>query len=171
MAPKLTPAQAANSFRLDARQTRTRVASALQAVGVATVGLVRRGFNESTDPFGKPWAPLKYRQGKPLIDRGILMASFTYRVGGPTVRIGTVVPYASIHNTGGVTKFPERQRKPPQKPWVFTTHGGQTVFTYRIAAHSVTIPRRTMLAWSERWLKAVNEVALKVLTKALGSTK
>lgn len=35
---------------------------------------IRRSFDESKGPDGKPWKPLKYRVGKPLVLSGLLKA-------------------------------------------------------------------------------------------------
>jgi phage gpG-like protein len=74
-------------------------------------------FDHSGDYNGhKPWAPLKFRNGKPLLLRGTLRKSIGPQNDGKRpgrgensivetsngiVKIGTSLAYASIHNQGG----------------------------------------------------------------------
>jgi phage gpG-like protein len=157
------------SLRSDAARVRAAVPRALAAVGVYVVSKIRQGFNQSQDPWGRAWAALKYRKGKPLLDRGLLMASFTYQVAGGAVKVGSANPVAPAHNEGATIDVPEKRRPYPMKPWVFVGVGGQTVFTRRIRAHKKIIPRRTMLAWSPEWVKGANDVAAGVLARAAGA--
>jgi len=48
----------------------------------------------------KKWAPLKYRVGEPLRDRGILMNSISGQVMGDKGFVTTNVIYAAVHNYG-----------------------------------------------------------------------
>jgi phage gpG-like protein len=74
--------------------------AALNAVGLYLRGKVQRTFNDQRDPFGRPWKPLKHREGLALLDTGRLRASITHRVTGSVVEVGTNVPYAGFHNAG-----------------------------------------------------------------------
>lgn len=74
-------------------------------------------FDQSVDPNGNPWGPLKHPRTRgsgdpaPLRDTGVLMASMTatrsgtegaIRDRGPGwIRFGTSIPYAAIHQYGG----------------------------------------------------------------------
>lgn len=59
---------------------------------------VSTNFNES----GRPkWLGLKYRQGKPLIDKENLMESITSHYDNNVALVGTNVVYAAIHHFGG----------------------------------------------------------------------
>ena len=87
----------------------------LQACAVAVKADVRENFDQSHDPDGNPWPGLKFprvRGGtKPLMDRGILAASFSGSGQGHIedvqpfqLTVGTNLDYASIHQTGGTIK-------------------------------------------------------------------
>ena len=52
---------------------------AREAMAKEAVRLSKEGFAKSQNPYGKPWRPLKYRAGKPLVLTGAL-SGFTYRV-------------------------------------------------------------------------------------------
>lgn len=57
-------------------------------------------FRDSQDPYGNQWLPLKYRNGKPLLDTGRLRNSITYKISGNSVQAGTNVDYAAVHQNG-----------------------------------------------------------------------
>lgn len=74
-------------------------------------------FDQGVDPWGNPWAPVKFRVRdaggtlQPLRDRGILMASMTAdnadgairERGTDFLRYGTNLEYAAVHNYGNTT--------------------------------------------------------------------
>lgn len=49
------------------------------ALAAESLKLVDDGFDRSRDPYGKAWAPLKSRSGKPLLDTGRMRSAFTQR--------------------------------------------------------------------------------------------
>jgi len=68
---------------------------------------IRRSIIQNFRQGGRPnkWTSPKYRKGKPLIDKGILMNSINVRQDGSKIIAGTPVIYAAIHNFGGrITK-------------------------------------------------------------------
>lgn len=76
--------------------------NAVIAVAAEVRTLVAMGFRKSVAPDGSKWAPLKERDGKPLVDTANLQNSFTTSVDGGRGRIevGTSVAYADFHQTG-----------------------------------------------------------------------
>lgn len=68
-------------------------------VGGALITEVQLGFASSTDPYGKPWKPVK-RPGQPLLNHGILRNSYTYRTNGTQVQVGSNLVYAPVHQFG-----------------------------------------------------------------------
>lgn len=138
---------------------------------------IKDNFAGSHAPDGTPWLPLaRPRQGKrhrnstplPLRDTGLLMASVTAsgphhveRTDDHSMQVGTNLEYAAIQNFGGTVNHPERTRA---KPWVFTNGQGQTIFTRRIKAHSVTIPARPFLGWSPKLVEQTADI----LSEAIG---
>lgn len=73
---------------------------ALDAIADAWLARVDLEFVDSVDPYGRPWAPLKVREGQPLVDTGRLAASYDKRVEPLSLAIGTNVEYASTHQFG-----------------------------------------------------------------------
>lgn len=92
----------------------TRMSSPAFARGLATQlaeearDLVVRCLDSSTDPYGRPYAPLVSRRGKPLEKTGVMRNSITYRATSNGFQVLTGVLYATFHNAG--TKvIPRRQ--------------------------------------------------------------
>ena len=68
---------------------------------------VRRNFAEAHDPDGNPWAPLRWRIGRPLILTGLLMNSAYLAAQTVQLRNGTEImatlaqpPYWKFHEYG-----------------------------------------------------------------------
>jgi phage gpG-like protein len=132
---------------------------------------------EGHAPDGTPYPPLKRprKDGSnvPLRDKGLLLASITpasiaTEIGPMSFSAGTNLEYAAIHNFGGTISIPEKRRT---KPWVFPGPGGKMIFTRHIRAHTVTIPQRQFLGWSDQLLQdcadACAEYAAKLLSGRL----
>lgn len=83
----------------------------LDAIAAEALTQVQLGFRESRDPDGSTWAPLKSRIGQPLRKTGRLNRSFTSRVMGQTVRVGTNVGYSRYHQHG-TRNMPARRMLP-----------------------------------------------------------
>lgn len=74
----------------------------LSRVLAAAAGkLVNDGFLTSTDPYGNPWAPLRHRDGKPLLLTGRMRASVASIPMNDGFRIDTTASYAPFHQYGG----------------------------------------------------------------------
>lgn len=69
-------------------------------LGAEALKLVQMGFRNSVDPDGNAWAPLKHRNGKPLLDTGRLRSSFSAQSDWAGFTIGTNVSYAKFHQYG-----------------------------------------------------------------------
>ena len=113
----------------------------------------KQNFAGSHDPNGAPWLPLKHRQGRPLRDKGLLMAASTTGLVETMTRQTLVLTnnleYAGAHQRGVTIRRPERKRPYPLTPWVFEVDG-YTVFTRKIRAHDIKIPARPFLGVGER---------------------
>jgi len=96
-----------------------------QVLGAAAKKQVADEFLQSRDPYGKPWEPLAWRKGKPLLDTGRMRNSVAVesRPNGFKLSIATV--YAPIHQAGArvraarvarsrgkVGRIPQRQMVP-----------------------------------------------------------
>lgn len=95
--------------KLQARLTGLRskiqnMTPAYETIGRVLVNRIRFAFRNSTSPWGTPWAPLRYRKGKPLIDTGRLRRSIVYKATKNAVEIGTNVKYARVHQFGAKLK-------------------------------------------------------------------
>jgi len=129
-------------------------APALHAIGRLFKEKTQRGFQTSTDPYGRPWAPLKVRSGQPLLDKGHLLNSIDYQVEGNSVEIGTNNPHALTHQKGA-TIVPTK----PGGVLVFPGPDGKLIF-----AKKVTIPARMIFPtdglpedWSAEALDAIGD--------------
>ena len=76
---------------------------AMKLIGASIEQLVLLGFVDSEDPYGNEWDAIQPREdgsSVPLRDTGRLMGSFTHDADNSSVRIGTNVEYANIHQSG-----------------------------------------------------------------------
>jgi phage virion morphogenesis protein len=72
---------------------------------------VANGFRAERDPYGRPWKPIRYRQGMILQDTGRLRASVATRATAAGFRIDMPVVYARVHQYGS-KRMPQRQMIP-----------------------------------------------------------
>ena len=70
------------------------------AIGATLANLVRLGFRNSTSPYGARWKPLKIRRGQPLVDKGQLRSSITFRADKGGVTVGTNKLQAKVQQFG-----------------------------------------------------------------------
>lgn len=151
--------------------------AAKKLVAAEALTQVQLGFRESRDPYGKPWAPLTSRPGKPLLNTARMRNSFSYDLMPNAIRIGTTYPFASVHQRGMVIT--------PRQAKVLRFHlpgagqarvradrrGAQVVF-----AKKVVIPQRLMVPTRERgpgpiWRPALEAAAKRAVAKFLGKAK
>jgi phage gpG-like protein len=109
---------------------------AIKAGAAKDEQLVQMEFRQSKDPYGKPWAPLKLRKGKPLRDTGRLANSFSGRPTSSGIKVGTNVRYATTHQYGATIR-PRKARG----VLAFKVRGGKRWYF----ATKVKIPARAML--------------------------
>jgi phage gpG-like protein len=125
-----------------------------QGMGVAAMKQLADEFQQSRDPYGKPWAPLKLRRGKPLLATGRLRASAALlpRPGG--FEIVMSAEYARTHQEGRSNIRPVRAKL---LSWKVRGSGK------RYFAKSVTVPQRMMLPAANNlgpyWSAALNAEA------------
>jgi phage gpG-like protein len=72
----------------------------IKALSEAAVSEVKKGFRESRDPYGTPWRALKYRKGRPLLDKGRMRNSFAAQISELSFRVGTNDKRAPWHQFG-----------------------------------------------------------------------
>jgi phage gpG-like protein len=108
-------------------------AQELESIGRMLKSNIQRGFVGSRDPYGNAWAPLKTRQGMPLVKDGHLMNSIDYQVGGNSVEVGTNKVQGALQNFGGTV----------------TAKNGKSLFFMvgpnKVFVKSVTIPARQFI--------------------------
>lgn len=130
----------------------------LEAIGRVIKSKVQLGFHTGTDPYGRPWAPLKSRAGQPLRDKGHLMSSYDYNVSGNSVDIGTNNPHAPVHHHGAVIR---PKSSDPDARLRFMVNG------VPVFAREVTIPARQQLPLDglpQDWSDDVSEAISRVIT-------
>lgn len=118
-------------------------ANNMQPVFATIGGIIRNRirlcFKLGIDPWGSPWAALKFRQGQPLRNTGRMQASITSRPDATGVTIGT-----NLRNKGvsypAVQQFGATIEPKTAKRLVFPGPGGKLIF-----AKKVTIPARPFL--------------------------
>jgi phage gpG-like protein len=126
------------------------------------LGLVREGFQDSYDPYGQAWEPLKLREGNPLQDSGGLMASwYRHSVSLEGFKIASAKAYAKVHQVGSGIFGPNRRRIVPIVGKALRTSGG--LFFKSVAG----TPPRKMVPDNgnipEPWLKRFVDTAGEVL--------
>lgn len=99
------------------------------------ITLIKLGFKTGTAPDGTKWAPLKFRNGSPLRDKGLLMNSIVPRFGPDYVDIGTNRVGAAVHQFGATI------RPVKAKMLRFFAEGSKVP----IFRKSVTVPARPFL--------------------------
>lgn len=117
----------------------------MDGIGAGFIGAIDSRFQNESDPDGRKWVANR-RGGMVLTDRGFLANSFSPRTTGQEVEVGTAIPYAAIHQTGGVIK-PKNG-----KALAFAYAGGFAV------VKSVTIPQRRFLGIGRAEQEIVGDV-------------
>lgn len=130
----------------------------LESVGEALVSGTLKRFDAEEDPEGNKWKPSRRAReegGKTLSDTAILRRSVEYATAGDKVMVGSNLPYALIHQKGGIIKPKTAKRL------VFKGSGGKKVF-----AKEVSIPARPYLGVSDADREAVQETIADFLADA-----
>lgn len=133
-----------------------------QVLGAAAMKQTQDGFVQSRDPYGRPWAALKVRRGRPLRDTGAMAASVNFQVKGGGFRLSIPKIQAGVHQRGA-TIVPRRARRLRFK--------GPNGFIF---ARQVTIPKRQMVPEQQTgglgdiWTQAFDRAAGDLIRRALG---
>jgi phage gpG-like protein len=115
---------------------------------------IREGFNQSVDPDGNPWPPVRYRQGKTLLDKGLLRGSCHTVVTSRGISQIAQHPGATAHQFGITIHIPEVV--PTKRKALRFVLSGRVVFARRARAHVVVIPVRRYLGYGERFFLPAN---------------
>ncbi len=117
--------------------------------------------------FGEEWKPSKYvkKQGrtKILILRGNLRRSIKHKVTGPTITFSSNVPYANIHNSGGVINHPGGtayiyDKKKKKSIWI--PNRNATADMPRTKPHKIPIPKRQFIGEHQKLEKQIEKYIL-----------
>lgn len=147
--------------RIAAAVGASRFGALWRVLRMLAVAGVKEHFASSVGPDGIAWPGLVARAGKPLLDKGILVASVREAGAMPGLTLQTTLRHAPAHQYGATIKKPERRRGPGQKPWVFHGRTG-LVFTRHIRAHTVTIPARPFLGISAATAAKMGQAAERI---------
>ena len=129
-----------------------------------TIDMIRDGFAESKDPYGRTWEPLKLRAGQPLRDHGGLQSSWHRRFAtGQGFVVQSGKEYASYHQTGtgiyGPRGAPIKPKKPGGALKIPTIGGAIFRKSVKGAPARKMVPDRGDVpsGWRERYIEAANE--------------
>ncbi len=153
----------------------------------------QRRFETETGPDGKKWLPLSPRTANKRIGnkrRGTenilrvtnrLFSSITGEATASQAVVGTNVVYAAIHQQGGTINVPARQRKirlrrVGRRSLFARTRGSRAHKRFRevdatIPAHTITIPARPYLGFSDTDRREIGEITSDYLGSAAGGAR
>lgn len=203
----MTPDQAAKQFDEQAKGERGLIKRFLQQCRVAIIADTRDNFKQARDPDGNAWPRLRFPRArggdKPLLDRGQLRASVVSpgphhieEMGQNTFRVGTSVPYAPLHQFGGIVRpkkakalaIPLTKEAAKQGPRQFPgrlfvvwkkgaksgvlmslpkTKKGQPKAQYALVKQ-VVVPKRPFMGFGQRLIGKITEIGTRILTRAFG---
>lgn len=87
--------------QLDALESKVKnLEPAMDEIGRYQKTQIQLGFRSSRSPYGASWAPLKLRDGKPLMDSRKLYGSISWKAHTHSVAIGTNAKQAKVQNFG-----------------------------------------------------------------------
>jgi phage gpG-like protein len=126
-----------------------------QVLGATAMKQVADGFRKSQDPYGTPWAPLKSRKGKPLLDTGRMAASVNVQPQADGFLLNIPTSYAPVHQYGA--QVPPHSRIGKRTLWHNPKTGRivsrttrlkmvtESSFSRQTHNKGITIPRRQMV--------------------------
>lgn len=93
-----------------------------QTLAATALHELEQGFLGERDPYGKPWAPLKYKRrrgaraaAKILRDTGRMYNSRAVEPTGPGFRLTLTAKYAATHQYGDLSRGIPRRQMVPEK--------------------------------------------------------
>lgn len=135
--------------------------SLLDAVGAGMVSHIADRFELGRGPDGTPWLPSRRAElegGQTLVDRGHLRDSYTHRVDGDHVAVGSNLIYAGTHQFGATI------RAKNGKGLSFDLGGN----VGRVVVQKVEIPARPVLGIGADDEELIEEEARVFVLDALG---
>ena len=134
-------------------------------------------FEHSVSPYDSPWAPLKYRSGKPLVDEGHLRRALTAPQAAVVTEQGFVITtrgflraFDSVRNLA--THQYGKTIMAKGRPMRFRVGGSSRANGSQwVSAQQVTVPQRQVMPEGmvgSRWGRAFRKAADAVMAKAVG---
>lgn len=133
-----------------------------------TIELIRQGFAEETDPYGKPWAPLVLRSGRALSDTGGLRSSWhRTQLSAGGFSVASSKTYAAYHQNGTGIYGPRGKRIRPvtKKALAFKVGGKRHIFASVAGAPIRRMIPTTSGGLPSRWRESYVEIVNEVLTE------
>lgn len=137
-----------NEFTQHLKQLETLFQNLPQDIAVLTADEFDRNF-ERESFFGAAWNPSEYVKrtrsgGKLLAKTGALRRSVKYKIIGTRIEFSSRLPYAQIHNQGGVINHPGGTayfKKKGETIWISNRKAAGKKYP-RTKAHKINIPQR-----------------------------
>lgn len=134
----------------------------MKTIGEGLVTSTRHRFATSTAPDGSRWLPSRRvleskKGGRTLVLSSRLMRSITQQSDSTTVRIGTNVVYAAIHQFGGIIR--------PKTKKALSFGKGKN----KVTVSKVTIPARPYLGLNDADRKSIRAEVVSFLARAVAS--
>lgn len=148
-----------------------------KSLGAESVKLVKDCFEQSRSPYGEKWKPLKYRDGKPLVDTARLRNATQDASTPQRVVVENRTRYAAIHNYGGRLKSKAimSQTLSFNRRGRFAGRGQRAYSSVKVRPYTrgpVTIPARPFIPDARglpaSWETALVGVAEKVMERFIG---
>lgn len=158
-------------------------AIASTAFAAESLKLIDDGFYKSRDPYGKQWKALTSRQGRPLLDTGLMAAAFNAKVTADGYVIDALyrnndpkydANIIATHQYGATIRprYAKRLRFQVRGPSTKSNKRGKQSW---VVTDKVVIPRRTMVpeqqfgGWGPIWSKALEIEADGIMRDFMGA--
>jgi len=150
-----------NRFTRKVERTPTVLDRLNEQLAEEAVELVREGFDTSEDPYGKPWDPPIFREGRPMEDTGGLKAAWHVRdVGRTSFSIANAKKYSAWLHRGTGIYGPRGQRIVPTQAKALKLPGGIFRKSVKGAKPRRMVPDQRGLPakWRRRFVETADEV-------------
>jgi phage gpG-like protein len=124
--------------------------------------LTHQTFEESKDPYGRNWAKLKFRKGKPLRDTGGLKSAWYRKAANRNgFRIANAKKYAAYHQDGtGIYGATGKRLEPKQANALrIPVRGGRPIFAKSVAGTVARPMVPNKKRFPKKWIAAFQETA------------
>ena len=152
-----------NEFTQHLKQLETLFQNLPQDIAVLAADEFDRNF-ERQSFFGNKWKPSEYVKrtrsgGKLLVKTGALRLSIAYKIIGARIEFSSRLPYAQIHNQGGVINHPGGTayfKKKGETIWISNRKAAGKNYP-RTKPHKINIPQRQFVGEHPKLDKMIEE--------------